>query len=74
MVHHFSLAHWGGGMLMFAFVLAAYLVPTIIAMGRSHHNRWAIGALNLLLGWTALGWIAAFVWSLTSVRTYRTPA
>jgi hypothetical protein len=34
-------------------------------MGRRHHNRSAIIALNLLLGWTILGWITALVWSLT---------
>jgi hypothetical protein len=28
----------------------------------------AIFLLNLLLGWTALGWIAALVWSFTEVR------
>jgi hypothetical protein len=28
----------------------------------------AIFALNLLLGWTLLGWFAALVWSLTAVQ------
>lgn len=50
-------------------VLAAlYLLPTFIAMGRSHHNAGAIAALNILAGWTALGYLAAFVWCLTSVK------
>jgi hypothetical protein len=30
-----------------------------------HRDTAAICALNILLGWTALGWISAFVWSLT---------
>jgi ABC-type transport system involved in cytochrome c biogenesis permease component len=42
-----------------------YFVPSIIAFVRHHHNQWAIFALNLLLGWTLLGWIGALVWSLT---------
>ena len=45
-----------------------YFVPVFIAYGRGHHNAGAITALNLLLGWTLIGWIAAFIWSLTAVR------
>ena len=50
------------------FVVCAliYLVPTIVAYGRLHHNRPAILALNILLGWTILGWIVSLVWSLTA--------
>jgi hypothetical protein len=46
-------------------VLALYFAPAIIAGSRGHLSAPAIFALNLLLGWTALGWIAALVWSLT---------
>ena len=45
-----------------------YFVPSIIAFNRQHHNWAAILALNLLLGWTGLGWVAALVWSLTAVQ------
>jgi Superinfection immunity protein len=45
---------------------ALYFVPTLIAIVRRHSQAMAIGALNALLGWTVLGWIAAFVWSLTA--------
>jgi hypothetical protein len=38
---------------------------SVVAFVRHHHNQWAIFALNLLLGWTLLGWIGALVWSLT---------
>lgn len=47
-------------------VLLVYFVPTMIAGGRSHYNRSAIGALNLLLGWTVIGWVAALVWAFTN--------
>jgi ABC-type transport system involved in cytochrome c biogenesis permease component len=43
-----------------------YMLPWLIAMLRDHHNRSAICVLNLLLGWTALGWIIALVWALTN--------
>lgn len=47
-------------------VLAGYFIPAIIAAVRGHKNRMAITALNVLLGWTFVGWVAAFVWALTS--------
>ncbi len=44
----------------------SYFIPSVVALVRSHHNVGAIIALNLLLGWTVIGWIAAFVWALTN--------
>lgn len=51
-------------------VLAAvvYLLPSYIALERQHHMRRLICALNLLLGWTVVGWVVALVMSLTGVR------
>lgn len=51
--------------LMFGLVVA-YLLPSIIAAKRGHMSSGAILALNLLAGWTALGWVVAVVWSLTA--------
>lgn len=42
-----------------------YLVPTYVAAERGHASTTAILALNILLGWTMLGWVAALVWALT---------
>ncbi len=47
-------------------MIVLYFLPGIIAIRRKHHNDTAILVLNLLLGWTVLGWIAALIWSLTS--------
>ena len=44
-----------------------YLLPAFVAGARGHQNTGAILALNLLLGWTMIGWIVALVWSLTVV-------
>jgi hypothetical protein len=64
-----------GGIIALLCVLAAvYFLPAIIAFSRGHHNSGAILALDLLLGWTALGWIVAFVWSLTATRVGERPA
>jgi Superinfection immunity protein len=59
------LASSGGVLVGFIILAIPYFVPSIVAFVRHHHNQWAIFALNLLLGWTVLGWIAALVWSLT---------
>ena len=47
--------------------LCLCLTPTIIAVARYHQSRLAIFAVNLLFGWTVLGWLIAFIWSLTGV-------
>lgn len=55
-------------LLLFMAGTFIYLFPCFIADLRKHENATAIAALNLLLGWTILGWIAAFVWALTAQR------
>lgn len=42
--------------------LALYFLPAFV--GRKKRNATAILALNLLLGWTLVGWVVAFVWAL----------
>lgn len=54
---------WG----IVAVLMAAYVLPSIIALARGHHNKGAIIAVNVLPGWSVLGWIGALVWSLTAV-------
>ena len=51
--------------------LLIYFLPYVIANARHHHNSQAILLLNLLLGWTVLGWIAALIWSATDPNPYR---
>jgi Superinfection immunity protein len=43
-----------------------YLLPAIIAYDRLHPQKQAIFALNLLLGWSFLGWAVAMVWAWTN--------
>src|SRR5215471_18946689 len=40
----------------------------IVATTRDHHQRLAIGILNLVGGWSVVGWIVALVWACTVVR------
>lgn len=44
-------------LIALAIVFVIYFAPTIIAWIRDHHNVAAICVLNLLLGWTFLGWV-----------------
>lgn len=48
-----------------------YLLPTVVAAAREHHQGGAIAVLNILLGWTVLGWIAALVWAATATHSAR---
>ena len=51
-----------------------YFIPAIVAESRKHRNSSAILILNLLLGWTFLGWVIALVWSFTdNVRPEEQP-
>lgn len=45
--------------------IAVYLLPSVIAHSRKHPNAPAITLLNLLTGWTFLGWVASIVWAMT---------
>ncbi|MBG2577021.1 superinfection immunity protein [Klebsiella oxytoca] len=51
--------------LVILFLLAVYLLPSINAFNRWHKDKKAVLALNLFLGWTAIGWIGSLIWSFT---------
>lgn len=53
------------GVIFLIVVVVLYFVPTINAFNRHHNSAGAILVLNLLLGWTLLGWVLALVWSAT---------
>ncbi len=58
----------GTVLVMMLLAIIGFFLPMIIAISRRHHNVIAIVFLNLLLGWTILGWVGALVWSLTAIR------
>ena len=54
--------------LAVAVALPLYLLPAIIARLRKHPYVAGIFLLNLLLGWTFLGWVGALVWACVAPR------
>lgn len=42
-------------------LIAVYLSPIVIAQRRRTRDRKRVAFLTILLGWTIIGWIAAFV-------------
>jgi len=54
-------------MILLGIAFAVYFLPSIVALGRVHHNAGAITLLNALVGWTVVGWIIALVWAGSAV-------
>ena len=50
--------------VLLVILAVVYVAQTIIAVRGDHKKQGAIAVLNLLLGWTFLGWVAAMVWSV----------
>lgn len=48
--------------------LLPYMAPTVVAAYRDHPRKSAIFFINLLAGWTVIGWIVALVWALSGDR------
>ncbi len=54
------------GLILIALLVLVYFLPAIVASGKK--NSGAIFVLNLLLGWTFVGWVIALVWALASEK------
>lgn len=52
-----------------AFWIALYVTPTLIAYRRRVVNRHSVAVVNLLLGWTVIGWIVALAMSVRDAKT-----
>src|SRR5271163_4379903 len=65
----FPFFHFPGFFLVVSIFL--YFLPAFLA--RDKHNFTAILVLNLLAGWTVIGWIIALVWALSSASQPQAP-
>jgi hypothetical protein len=67
------------GLLFLGLFISLYCLPAIIASSRGHRQKTSITLVNLLLGWSVFGWIAALIWACTAdvdpklQRGYRPP-
>lgn len=46
------------------FSIALYLLPSILALIRRKKSILGIILVNVLTGWTGIGWIISFIWAL----------
>ena len=45
-------------------VVILYMLPTLVAYARDIPQRQIITILNIVLGWTLIGWVIAFLWAM----------
>src|SRR5262245_57045087 len=43
--------------------IAVYFLPFFVAYARRHPQQLAITVLNIVAGWTLVGWVVALVWA-----------
>jgi hypothetical protein len=63
----------GIGLLIITLSLGLYLLPTFVCCTRAHHQTLAIIVLNIVGGWTGVGWLIALVWACTAVQSPQPP-
>ena len=55
-----------GNLVVGLLAIGLYFLPTIVAMRREKVNMLPIALLNLLAGWTGVGWIGALIWAIST--------
>ena len=56
-----------GKIMAYSFFIVApalYFLPTYEAVSNDNPNITSIALINILLGWTLLGWVVALVWAI----------
>lgn len=67
LIHVFLIGIPGGSeWILILLFLPLYFLPSIIA--RKGDSFVSIFLVNLLLGWTFLGWIVSLIWAISSIR------
>lgn len=54
------------GVFVFAVFVCIYFLPAIIGFLKNHKQKMAIFILNLLFGWTFIGWGIALIWAFVN--------
>lgn len=56
----------GGAAVLVVIIAAAYFIPLIIAALRHVPNVGSVAVVNIFLGWTFIGWVAALAMACRS--------
>lgn len=62
----YNMGYLVGQALGLIIALALYFLPAWL--GRNKQPSTPILVLNLLLGWTLLGWVAALIWAIAASK------
>ncbi len=55
--------------ILLILIVILYLLPTLLAFARDIPRRKAVTVLNIILGWTLIGWFVAFLWATLEATT-----
>jgi Superinfection immunity protein len=55
-----------GALVLVIVLLGIYLIPLIVALIRSVPNTGSVAVINILLGWTLVGWAVALAMACRS--------
>lgn len=55
-------------LLIVAVVVGVYFAPTMIAFDRNVPSPWSVAVINVLLGWTLVGWAVALAMAMRDPR------
>ena len=55
-------------MTFLALCFFLYVAPALIASSRRHESAPAVWIVNLIFGWTVVGWVACLIWALSLRR------
>lgn len=50
--------------LLIAVGVPLYFAPAVVAYNRNHKDFAGVLIVNLLLGWTVVGWVVALAWAV----------
>lgn len=58
-----TVNHTVSVVLVSVLFVGMYFLPTIVSAFSKNKNTVSVFFLNLLLGWTFIGWVVALVWA-----------
>ena len=53
----------GASVALLVILAGCYVIPTIVALFRGKVGVGGVIVVNILLGWTVVGWFVSFIWA-----------